>query len=179
MSSAICSRSMSGVYPTPPITPRPPALCCVSYCCEEIALSLPEVVAYLVTAAASLGPAATFIPASMMGWLIFRRSVVTVRSFSIVRSVTIFTHAAHVTADRDVRGEAMMQIRCRSTGDEWRRSRRDAGESNETASCGREMSSAVEVWGSAYEGTLVLGDASVWGGSWGSHMPSNAKPHRA
>lgn len=45
-SSAICSRSMSGVYPTPPMTPIPPAL---------------------VTAAASLGPAATFMPASRTG----------------------------------------------------------------------------------------------------------------
>lgn len=46
LSSAICSRSMSGVYPTPPITPSPPAF---------------------VTAAASLGPAATFMPASRTG----------------------------------------------------------------------------------------------------------------
>lgn len=37
----------------------------------------------LETAAASLGPAATFIPASMMGWLIFKRSVVTVRICSV------------------------------------------------------------------------------------------------
>jgi len=42
---------------TPPMTPRPPAL---------------------VTAAASLGPAATFMPASMTGCLIFRRSVIVV-----------------------------------------------------------------------------------------------------
>ena len=41
------------------MTPRPPAF---------------------VTAAASFGPAATFIPASMMGWLILRRSVTVVRS---------------------------------------------------------------------------------------------------
>jgi hypothetical protein len=56
--SAICSRSMSGVYPTPPMTPMPPAS---------------------LTAAASFGPAATFMPASMMGWLILRRPVVVVR----------------------------------------------------------------------------------------------------
>lgn len=57
---------MSGVYPTPPMTPRPPAL---------------------ETAAASFGPAATFIPARRTGWLIFSRSVVTVRSCSVLRSV--------------------------------------------------------------------------------------------
>lgn len=49
------------MYPSPPITPIPPAL---------------------VTAAASLGPAATFMPASMIGWLIFSRSVTAVRIFS-------------------------------------------------------------------------------------------------
>ena len=42
----------------PPMTPRPPAF---------------------VTAAASFGPAATFMPASMIGWLILRRSVTVVR----------------------------------------------------------------------------------------------------
>ena len=63
LSSAICSRSMSGVYPTPPITPRPPAF---------------------VTAAASLGPAATFIPARRTGWGILRRSVTVVRSCSAI-----------------------------------------------------------------------------------------------
>lgn len=42
-------RNTFGVYPTPPITPNPPAF---------------------VTAAASSGPAATFIPASIMGcWI--------------------------------------------------------------------------------------------------------------
>ena len=65
LSSAICSRSMSGVYPTPPMTPSPPAL---------------------VTAAASLGPAATFIPARRTGWLIFRRSVTVVRICSAIVS---------------------------------------------------------------------------------------------
>ena len=44
---------------TPPITPIPPAF---------------------VTAAANLGPAATFMPANMTGWLIFKRSVTVVRS---------------------------------------------------------------------------------------------------
>lgn len=62
LSSAICSRSMSGVYPIPPRTPSPPAF---------------------VTAAASLGPAATFIPARIIGCLILRRSVTVVRSCSI------------------------------------------------------------------------------------------------
>lgn len=131
-----------------------------------------------MTAAASLGPAATFIPASMIGWLIFRRSVVTVRSFSVVRSAITSMQTAHVIVDGDVRGEAMVRIRCRLTRDERRRSRRDAGACNERASCGREMSSVAEVWGSVYEGTLVLGDASARGGSWGSHMLSDAKPHR-
>ncbi len=41
--------------PTPPIVPRPPAL---------------------VTAAAKLGPAATFIPANKTGCFIFRSSVI-------------------------------------------------------------------------------------------------------
>lgn len=49
------------MYPNPPITPIPPAL---------------------VTAAASLGPAATFMPASMIGWLILSKSVTVVRIFS-------------------------------------------------------------------------------------------------
>jgi hypothetical protein len=49
------------VYPIPPRTPRPPAF---------------------VTAAASFGPAATFIPARRIGWLILRRSVTVVRSTS-------------------------------------------------------------------------------------------------
>src|SRR4051794_3720868 len=64
---------MSGVYPTPPITPSPPAF---------------------VTAAASLGPAATFIPARRMGWLILRRSVTVVRICSAERqTVSMSTHA--------------------------------------------------------------------------------------
>jgi len=46
-----------GTRRTPPMTPRPPAF---------------------VTAAASFGPAATFIPASMTGCLILRRSVTVV-----------------------------------------------------------------------------------------------------
>ena len=40
----------------------------------------------LVTAAASLGPAATFIPARRTGWLIFRRSVTVVRIISAIVS---------------------------------------------------------------------------------------------
>lgn len=56
--SSICCRSWSGVYPNPPITPIPPAF---------------------VTAAASLGPAATPIPAKRIGWLTPKRSVTGVR----------------------------------------------------------------------------------------------------
>merc|ERR1719262_563765 len=51
--------SIFGVYPRPPITPRPPAL---------------------VTAAARAGPAATFIPARMTGCLIPKSSVIGVLS---------------------------------------------------------------------------------------------------
>src|SRR4051812_31135136 len=75
------------------MTPRPPAL---------------------VTAAASFGPAATFIPARRTGWLIFKRSVVTVRSFSAKKSENLLYRQAigHVIAPqrrrwrgRNVRGE--------------------------------------------------------------------------
>lgn len=57
---AECERTVQEIKAnvlTPPMTPRPPAF---------------------VTAAASLGPAATFIPASRIGCLIFRRSVTVV-----------------------------------------------------------------------------------------------------
>jgi hypothetical protein len=51
---SICLFLLLGPMPTPPITPKPPAL---------------------VTAAANLGPAATFIPARRIGCLIFKASV--------------------------------------------------------------------------------------------------------
>lgn len=70
---------------TPPITPRPPAF---------------------VTAAASRGPAATFIPASKTGCLILRRSVtgVLICSRASQPSVRITTVAS------GLRGEAMIDL---------------------------------------------------------------------
>lgn len=106
--SAICSRSMSGVYlhrgingrrsfvpahslshPTPPMTPRPPAF---------------------VTAAASLGPAATFMPASMIGWLIFKRSVVTVRICSEPQLSALRCSVCVPGLEQHARGEAMISV---------------------------------------------------------------------
>jgi hypothetical protein len=69
---------MSGVYPTPPMTPRPPAS---------------------DTAAASLGPAATFIPA--------RKTVHVVRSCSGSCDQYTVLVLCIFTCDY-LRGEAMM-----------------------------------------------------------------------
>lgn len=68
------------------MTPRPPAF---------------------VTAAASFGPAATFIPASMTGWLILRRSVAVVRSCSR-RSVSLGVLGGRGDPMLDLRGDAML-----------------------------------------------------------------------
>ena len=72
-------------YPTPPMTPIPPAL---------------------LTAAASLGPAATFIPANMTGWLIFRRSVTVVRICSSLELAHTGS-GGKTMANDDLRGDAM------------------------------------------------------------------------
>ena len=80
------------MYPTPPITPSPPAF---------------------VTAAASLGPAATFIPASITGWLILRRSVTVVRICS-ANSCQFAVDLADSACD-NLRGEAIVVVVRRSS----------------------------------------------------------------
>lgn len=80
----------------PPRTPRPPAL---------------------VTAAASLGPAATFIPAKKMGWLILKRSVMGVRICSVVVALLLVSVLSVVIApvmrlgDGDVDGQMRLTRR--------------------------------------------------------------------
>lgn len=59
----------------------------------------------LETAAASFGPAATFIPASMMGWLIFKRSVVTVRICSVFEDM--FSCVLLTMCARSLRGDEL------------------------------------------------------------------------
>ena len=77
---------ISGRHTTPPMTPIPPAL---------------------VTAAASLGPAATFIPASITGWLILRRSVTVVRICSTHELANVTTYNG---VRKGLRGDAMIIV---------------------------------------------------------------------
>jgi hypothetical protein len=82
------------------MTPRPPAL---------------------VTAAASLGPAATFMPASMMGCWILKRSVMGVRICSVFASnhtrLAVWSRGGAAAA----RGTAVSSLDSRPCGDMNRR----------------------------------------------------------
>lgn len=62
-----------------------------------------------VTAAASFGPAATPIPASMTGCLICSKSVMVVRICSVRRYLNILLSCPHgIRVDASIRFEAMM-----------------------------------------------------------------------
>lgn len=103
------------------MTPRPPAL---------------------VTAAASFGPAATFIPASMTGWLILRRSVTVVRSCSgriLVSDLWWGEGGKHPRFD--VRGEAILCGRYVTDG----RESLDLSRMKQDLLCGKERKKRSEM----------------------------------